>query len=103
VNHGARPRFLQQHALHIVVAAAIVVNLNTLPASFTFDDNFAVVGGATPAHIGCWLHCLHASDVFVQLQINNGDVTNNNITLRDLFKHDFWWVPCVLCEPLRDV
>jgi hypothetical protein len=45
-------------------AAGLLIYLNTLPASFAFDDNFAV--------------------------IYNGDVTNDGNTLLGMLKNDFW-------------
>ena len=48
----------------VVLVAATFAYLNTLPASFAFDDNFAV--------------------------IYNGDVTNDNNPLLGLLKNDFW-------------
>ena len=63
---------------------------NTLSASFTFDDNFAVVSvfGLDALWKGlikadCWL-------TPIPLQINNPDVREPGRPLSHLFKNDFW-------------
>ena len=61
---------------------------NTLSASFTFDDNFAVVSVfGLDALSKC---CLLLNTTPVPLQINNPDVREPGIPLSNLFRNDFW-------------
>lgn len=97
-------------------AAAVAVYLNTLPAQFTFDDSFAVVGGGVAVAGRCCLHCLghHTSPARCTCcvpspastpprlptptpvlptppcQLYNGDVTDRSKPLRALLRNDFW-------------
>ena len=70
----------------VVFAVACGVYLNTLSAGFTFDDNFAVV---SPSLTGA-AHQGSPSGTPVTLQLSNGDVMHDNISLLNLFRHDFW-------------
>lgn len=71
---------------------AVAVYANTLWGDFTFDDQFAVV-----CCLLLDLYTLYSSTAQAQqqqllsVQITNGDVTRDT-PVRDLFKHDFWWV-----------
>ena len=55
---------LERFCMACSFAAGLLIYLNTLPASFAFDDNFAV--------------------------IYNGDVTNDGNTLLGMLGNDFW-------------
>ncbi len=77
---------LEACCLAITFSAAVLIYLNTLPAGFAFDDNFAVVGVAS---ILAWWLCA-AEPLHGAPQIYNGDVTNNGNPLYGLFVHDFW-------------
>lgn len=69
----------------VVFAVACGVYLNTLSAGFTFDDNFAVVSPfIDPVHRG------RLPSTPVTLQLSNGDIMHDNMSLLDLFRHDFW-------------
>jgi len=102
----------------VLVALSSGVYLNTLFASFAFDDSFAVVRsraldfhlvwfptGSCCQNVCSVLHgsqvqyCLStvpypgATDSAATAQISNGDVTDPNKPLHILFQNDFWYAP----------
>eukprot|EP00891_Asterochloris_glomerata_P008136 jgi/Astpho2/8136/Aster-03071 len=81
----------------VVLAVACGVYLNTLSAGFTFDDNFAVVSPfIDPVHRG------RLPSTPVTLQLSNGDIMHDNMSLLDLFRHDFW-LALVSCSKRDDM
>lgn len=95
---GALGRGSRMHAMAwCTLAVAVCCYLNTLPATFTFDDNFAVVSPlrarrslppqtSQPGVAGTDSLPLPSAE-----QINNGDVTDLSKPLTALLRTDFWW------------
>ena len=80
---------LQACCVAITLAAATLCYLNTLPAGFAFDDNFAVVSARACGRVAC-IPFSTRSPSLAPSQIYNGDVTNDGNPLGGLFVHDFW-------------
>ena len=111
----AGSRCQRQRVPLLLAAVAVAAYLNTLPAQFTFDDAFAVVGAlsacvavggaaarsgsqlrrsdATAAHPGARLPSTHikATPPLTRApQIYNGDVSDRAKPLAALWTNDFW-------------
>jgi hypothetical protein len=115
----AGPVAMQRILAWSVFAVAVCCYLNTLPATFTFDDNFAVVrpgrllllllqpppsrpAGPPAARPPLQRQRLPTrSTEPLPLQINNGDVRDLDKPLSALLRNDFWWAPPAACAAPR--